>query len=73
MPFDRFRSAAPEPLFGTSSGPGALCFEAQADGVPCATLGVDCHVCGRRAPDAVTGTAAASGATGCSKGAEPLA
>jgi hypothetical protein len=34
------------------SGPGAQCSEAQADGVPCACLGVDCEVCNRRS-DAV--------------------
>jgi hypothetical protein len=27
------------------SGPGALCAEAQADGVPCTELGRDCEVC----------------------------
>ena len=29
------------------SGPGALCAEAQADGVPCTELGRDCQVCSR--------------------------
>jgi hypothetical protein len=29
------------------SGPGALCAEAQADGVPCTELGRDCQVCER--------------------------
>jgi hypothetical protein len=44
--------AAPTPaLAAATSGPGALCPEAQADGVPCAELGVDCLVCGRAAPD----------------------
>lgn len=28
-------------------GTGALCAEAQADGVPCHELGRDCEVCGR--------------------------
>lgn len=28
-------------------GTGALCAEAQADGVPCQELGRDCEVCGR--------------------------
>jgi hypothetical protein len=28
-------------------GTGALCAEAQADGVPCYELGRDCQVCGR--------------------------
>jgi hypothetical protein len=28
-------------------GSGALCAEAQADGVPCHELGRDCEVCGR--------------------------
>jgi len=28
-------------------GTGALCPEAQADGFPCETLGVDCETCGR--------------------------
>jgi hypothetical protein len=32
------------------SGPGARCPEAQADGVPCAELGVDCEICGRAYP-----------------------
>ena len=27
------------------SGPGALCAEAQADGVPCTELGRDCEQC----------------------------
>jgi hypothetical protein len=27
------------------SGPGALCAEAQADGVPCTELGRDCECC----------------------------
>jgi hypothetical protein len=27
------------------SGPGALCPEAQADGVPCTCLGIDCVAC----------------------------
>jgi hypothetical protein len=27
------------------SGPGALCPEAQADGVPCTCLGIDCQAC----------------------------
>jgi hypothetical protein len=31
------------------SGPGARCPEAQADGVPCAVLGIDCEICGRAA------------------------
>jgi hypothetical protein len=29
------------------SGPGARCPEAQADGVPCSCLGIDCEECGR--------------------------
>jgi len=29
------------------SGPGALCAEAQADGVPCTEVGRDCEVCSR--------------------------
>jgi hypothetical protein len=28
-------------------GTGALCAEAQADGVPCNELGRDCEVCGK--------------------------
>lgn len=28
-------------------GTGARCPEAQADGLPCETLGVDCETCGR--------------------------
>jgi hypothetical protein len=28
-------------------GTGALCAEAQADGVPCQELGRDCQVCGK--------------------------
>ena len=31
------------------SGPGALCAEAQADGVPCTELGRDCEQCERAA------------------------
>lgn len=31
----------------TESGTGALCAEAQADGVPCETLGVACDTCDR--------------------------
>jgi hypothetical protein len=27
------------------AGPGALCVEAQADGVPCSEVGRDCEVC----------------------------
>ncbi len=34
---------------GLESGPGALCSEAQADGVPCTELGRDCEVCERAA------------------------
>ena len=30
---------------GSDSGPGALCAEAQADGVPCTELGRDCEKC----------------------------
>ena len=30
-----------------SPGTGALCSEAQADGVPCHELGRDCKICGR--------------------------
>jgi hypothetical protein len=30
------------------AGLGAQCAEAQADGVPCACLGVDCEECGQR-------------------------
>jgi hypothetical protein len=33
------------------SGPGAQCPEAQADGVPCPVLGLDCELCGRRTSD----------------------
>ena len=29
------------------SGPGGLCAEAQADGVPCTESGRDCRVCSR--------------------------
>lgn len=29
------------------SGPGALCAEAQADGVPCTELGRDCETCAK--------------------------
>jgi len=29
------------------SGPGALCAEAQADGVPCMEMGRDCETCRR--------------------------
>jgi hypothetical protein len=32
------------------SGPGALCPEAQADGVPCSCLGVDCEACASADP-----------------------
>lgn len=32
------------------SGPGALCPEAQADGVPCEVLEVDCAECERARP-----------------------
>jgi hypothetical protein len=33
------------------SGPGALCPEAQADGVPCTELGRECETCAKaRAP-----------------------
>jgi hypothetical protein len=31
-------------------GTGALCAEAQADGVPCYELGRDCQVCGKARP-----------------------
>jgi hypothetical protein len=31
------------------SGPGALCSEAQADGVPCTELGRECEQCERAA------------------------
>jgi hypothetical protein len=37
------------------SGLGTRCPEAQADGVPCPELGLDCEICGGRraaAPDA---------------------
>lgn len=30
-----------------ATGMGTLCAEAQADGVPCETLGVDCETCER--------------------------
>jgi hypothetical protein len=39
------------------AGPGAQCPEAQADGVPCATLGLDCEVCGRRTTSLPPGSA----------------
>jgi hypothetical protein len=39
------------------AGPGPQCPEAQADGVPCATLGLDCEVCGRRTTDTPPGSA----------------
>lgn len=29
------------------TGTGALCAEAQADGVPCTELGRDCEICGK--------------------------
>ena len=32
------------------AGPGALCAEAQADGVPCVALGIDCAVCEKAHP-----------------------
>ena len=32
------------------SGPGGLCRDAQADGVPCATLDRDCEECDKAAP-----------------------
>ena len=32
-------------------GTGALCPEAQADGVPCSTVDNDCSICGRAAPE----------------------
>jgi hypothetical protein len=32
------------------SGPGALCPEAQADGVPCHELGRDCETCEKAVP-----------------------
>ena len=32
------------------SGPGALCPEAQADGVPCQELGKDCPTCEKAVP-----------------------
>lgn len=31
------------------AGPGALCVEAQADGVPCSKVGRDCEVCPKAA------------------------
>jgi hypothetical protein len=34
---------------GLESGPGALCSEAQADGVPCTELGRECERCERAA------------------------
>jgi hypothetical protein len=40
----REKSREEKPL---SPGTGALCAEAQADGVPCHELGRDCEVCGR--------------------------
>ncbi len=43
------RSSDPHPGEVTS-GTGALCPEAQADGVPCGALGRDCEVCSRAAP-----------------------
>ncbi len=36
------------------SGPGGLCAEAQADGVPCTELGRDCETCRRAVHDAGT-------------------
>ena len=36
------------------SGPGGLCAEAQADGVPCTELGRDCETCRRAVHDAPT-------------------
>lgn len=32
------------------AGTGALCAQAQADGVPCTELGMDCEICGRARP-----------------------
>lgn len=42
------RPAAGEGL--PTSGPGALCPEAQADGVPCQELGRDCEICEKARP-----------------------
>ena len=47
---DERQQQLPDAKKGTSpgtvvSGPGALCAEAQADGVPCTELGRDCEVC----------------------------
>ena len=35
------------PADQVESGPGALCAEAQADGVPCTELGRDCETCSK--------------------------
>jgi hypothetical protein len=60
----RIIATSPE-IFPAYPPCGALCAEAQADGVPCAQLGVDCQVCGRAAAHAATlAVDVAPGATG---------
>jgi len=41
---------AEQPKGGDTPGSGALCSEAQADGVPCFELGRDCETCEQAAP-----------------------
>ena len=41
---ERSKSPGEDPILPLS-GPGALCPEAQADGVPCTELGKDCPTC----------------------------
>jgi hypothetical protein len=49
-------AAAATPVTIARSGPGALCAEAQADGVPCAQLAVPCEECVDARPEPRTGT-----------------
>jgi hypothetical protein len=39
-----------DPQGGDTPGSGALCPEAQADGVPCFEIGKDCEVCEKATP-----------------------
>lgn len=41
-------AAEPGGLVQAQPGLGTQCSEAQADGVPCACLGMDCEECSRR-------------------------
>jgi hypothetical protein len=52
---------ATTPTVVATSGPGALCAEAQADGVPCTAPGSLCEECSQARPQPVTCTCMGEG------------